>query len=913
MPIGPGARIGPYEVTALLGEGGMGQVWRAHHTALRRDDALKVLPDGLATDHDRLSRFQREAQVLASLNHPNIAHVYGLEHTGDAQALVMELVEGPTLADRIAEGPIPVDEALSIAKQVADALEAAHEHGVVHRDLKPANVKLRADGTVKVLDFGLAKVLEAVATTADVSQSPTITSPAVTRMGVILGTAAYLSPEQARGRQVDRRADIWAFGCVLFELLTGRRAFDAESIPDALVSILTAEPAWSALPPMTPSQIRTLLARCLQKETQKRLPHIGVAKLEIEDALAALHGRPSTSAIQPSGSGRLHRVALWAMGIVAVAATAALALVWTAPSRPAPAAPLQRLSIKLGTDASLATNDGPAVALSPDGRTLALVVAKSGVSQLYVRRLDQLEATPLAGTSGARAPFFSPDGRWIGFFASGTLKKIATSGGAAITLSPGMLGGAWGNDGIVFSPGISGPLARVSSDGGTPKPLTALSEGERTHRWPQLLPGERAVLYTVSNSAASTADGTLVVQTLPTGARTILQKGATYGRFLPSGHVVYVHDGTLFAFPFDPVRLEALGAAVPVLEGVTTINSGVTFAAGAAQFAVADTGTLIYLPGRSLDTNAAPLMWMDRSGKTTVLRAMPADWSNATFSPDGRRLAMDIIDNGNTDIWIYDVDRDQISRLTSDPGDDLSPTWTPDGRRVVFSSTRGSTVPNLYWQAADGSDEATRLTDAPFDQFATSWHPSGKFLAFRQVNPQSGSDVMILPLEGSESAGWKPGTPTTLLNSRFEERMPEFSPDGRWLAYVSNESGRYEVYVRPFPGPGSKWPVSVSGSTGIFGAVWSRVRNELLFETPDARIMAVSYASVKDSFRVDKPRLWSDTPHLLRPRWRSFDLHSDGQRVVTAPVPETPTTLQDTVVLVSNFFDEIRRLTVPSR
>ena len=605
---------------------------------------------------------------------------------------------------------------------------------------------------------------------------------------------------------------------------------------------------------------------------------------------------------------------MWAIGILAVVASAALFLVWAAPSRTAPVASLQRLRVELGTDASLVTNEGPAGALSPDGRTLAFVAAKTGgMSQLYVRRLDQLEATPLAGTSGARAPFFSPDGRWIGFFAGGSLKKIATSGGAAILLSPGAHSAAWGDKGsVVFSPEVVGPLARVPSDG-TPTPLTTLGEGERTHRWPQLLPGERAVLYTASRTAASTADSTLVVQALPTGPRTILQKNATYGRFLPSGHVVYVHDGTLFAMPFDPVRLEALGGAVPVLEGVTTINSGGNVAAGAAHLALSDTGTLIYLPGRSLDTNAAPLVWMDRSGQTSPLRATPADWSDITFSPDGRRLAMDLVDAGNPDIWIYDVARDQLSRLTTDPGDDLAPTWTPDGRRVVFSSTRGGTVPNLYWQAADGSDEATRLADAPFVQFATSWHPSGRFLAFRQVNPQTGSDLMILPFEGSEASGWKPGTPTTLLNSRFEERMPEFSPDGRWLAYVSNESGRFEVYVRPFPGPGSKWPVSVSGSSGIFGAAWSRVRNELLFETPDGQIMAVSYASANDSFRVERPKLWSEKAHLLRPRWGSFDIHTDGQRVVTGPVPEGPTTPQNSVVLVSNFFEEIRRLAVPSQ
>jgi serine/threonine-protein kinase len=501
-----------------------------------------------------------------------------------------------------------------------------------------------------------------------------------------------------------------------------------------------------------------------------------------------------------------------------------------------------------------------------------------GASQLYVRRLDQLRATPLAGTDGARAPFFSPDGRWIAFVADGVVKKIAATGGGAITLGRGGVGGAWGQNGIiVVSTGVAGPLVGMSSDGGTATTLTTLAEGEITHRWPQLLPEGNAVLYTASNSAGTVANANVVVQALPKGPRRILQKGATYGRFLPSGHIVY--------------------------------DSGDTnAAAGAAQFAVANTGTLVYLPGRQLDANAAPVVWMNRAGETMPLRAVSADWSNLTFSPDGRRVAMDILDRGTVEVWVYDWTRDQLSPLTSDPADDLAPTWTPDGRRIVFSSNRAGRVPNLYWQSADGSGDAQRLATSPFEQWATSWHPSGKFLAVREVRPETGSDVLILPMEGDETRGWRPGTPTVFVNTRFEERMPEFSPDGRWLAYTSNESGRYEVYVRPFPGPGSRWLVSVGGSSRTFAASWSRTRQELLYESPDGHVMVVPFTTENGAFRADRPRLWPGPPHLMRARWGSFELHPDGERVAMAPVPAPPASAQNKVVLVLNFFDELRRV-----
>lgn len=917
MALRPGAHVGAFEVISLLGQGGMGEVWRARDPKLNRDVALKVLPDHLANDPDRLARFKREAQVLAALNHPHVGGIYGFEETNRIRALVLELVEGPTLADRISRGPVSIGEALPIARQVAEALEAAHEQGIVHRDLKPSNIKVRPDGTVKVLDFGLAKGLETAPYAPSAPDSPTITSPVVTGTGVILGTAAYLSPEQARGKPPDRRADIWAFGCVVYELLTGRTAFDAgESVVDAMMSILTKEPDWSALPPATPPQVRRLLIRCLQKDPQKRLPHIGVARLEIDEALTAsnsdalLPGTPlAQEKVNASVRGARRGVWPWAAIGLAALAVAVFLLVWWPQRSLNEAVALQRLSVDLGADTPLSVTAGAALAVSPDGQTVAFVAGQGAESQLYIRRLDELEATPLPGTQYARGPFFSPDGRWVGFFSMARLRKISVAGGAPIELGNGALGGTWSDDGsIVFSPRITGPLARVSSEGGTPEPLTTVVEGELTHRWPHVLPGGKAVLYTASASAASTANGNLVLQALPNGARRVLQQGATYGRFVASGHVVFVRAGTLFAMPFDLDRLEPTGTAVPVLEGMTTINSGATTVAGGAHFAVADTGTLIYLPGRSLDLNADPIVWLNRGGQTSPLRSVPVDWSNPRFSPDGSLLAMDFIDRGNTDVWVYDWARDSLSPLTSPhPADDLAPVWTPDGRRLVFSSNRNG-GPNLYWQRADGEGEVQPLTESPEQQFATSWHPSGRYLAFRQINPQTGSDLMILPMEGDDVSGLRPGTPTVFLATPFEEVMPEFSPDGNWLAYGSNESGRYEVYVRPFPGPGSRWQASVDGSSGTFAANWSRTRPELLFETPDGQIMVTRYRIEGDAFRADRPSLWPGSAHLLRSRWGSFALHPDSERVALAPVGNRPALPGDRVVFLLNFFDELRRL-----
>ncbi len=911
-----GTKLGPYEIVAPLGAGGMGEVYRARDTKLNRDVAIKVLLPTVANDPDRLARFSREAQVLASLNHPNIAHIHGLEEADGVTALVLELVEGEDLAQRIARGSIPIDEALPIAKQIADALEAAHEQGIVHRDLKPANIKVRPDGTVKILDFGLAKAVDpAGASSANAMNSPTISMHA-TQAGIILGTAAYMSPEQARGKVVDKRTDIWAFGCVLIEMLTGTRAFAGDDVTDTIVSVVSKEPDWSALPPGLPVGIRRLLRRCLDKDPKRRLDSAAAVRIEIDEALIAPPTDDSTAAQAGTAlPSTWSRVLPWVL--VAAACAALIASLFTSsPWRATPARAVIRLEAGIGADGSLVTDQGPAAAISLDGALVAFVAQKgAGAPQLLVRRVDHLDAAALAGTDNARNPFFSPDGQSIGFFADGKLKKVSAAGGATVTLcdAPNGRGASWADDGtIVFQPSNIGAgtdlgavLLSVSSAGGQPHPLTIRQEGEANQRWPQVLPGGRAVLYTAPNAVGSFADSSISVQLLPSRARKILVHGGYSGRYLQSGHLVYLHDGTLFAVPFNLERLEVTGPAVPALEHVA-VNPTL----GAAQFSVSNNGTVVYLSGEDL-TATLPITWLNRDGTTSALRAMPSDWSNVAFSPDGRRLALDI-GGQRFDIWTYDWARDALQRLTVDAGSHQSPMWTPDGRRVAFS-TGGTTgaASNLFWIAADGAGSPERLTTSANSQWAGSWHPSGKYLAYTEANPHTSHDIMILPFDGDESSGWKPGKPSAFLNSPFAEFEPTFSPDGRWLAYSSAENGRNEVFVRPFPGPGGKWQISADG--GIH-PTWSRTRKELFYLSPDQHIVVVSYAVNGDSFGADRPRNWAEARLAVRPRGtaavngRSFDLSPDGERFAVALAPQIADTKRDKVVFVFNFFDELRRI-----
>ena len=929
-----GTHLGSYEILAAIGEGGMGEVYRARDKNLNRDVAIKVLRSAVVNDPDRLARFTREAQTLAALNHPNIAHIHGLEESGGVRALVMELVEGDDLSQRIerlrAKGSgLPIDEVLPIAKQIAEALEAAHEQGIIHRDLKPANIKVRPDGTVKVLDFGLAKAMDVGSGgSGGFENSPTLSLHA-TMAGVILGTAAYMSPEQARGKSVDKRADIWAFGVVLFEMLTGRRAFRGEDITDTIVSVVGKEPDWGALPASTPVALRRLIARCLKKDAKARMRDIGEARLQIEELIsgapddgAAGVANPQ-SAIRSPQSSTAGPVSAWRRALpwaVAAGALIAAGVALWSPWRSSPVPTPRKLLASIGADASLPTDRGASAILSPDGTLLAFVGQQAGQTRLFVRKLDQLQATALAGTEGAANPFFSPDGQWIAFFSDGKLKKISVTGGASIDLcdAPNNRGGTWADDdSIIFTP-VNGPnvtLVRVSAAGGTPAAFSTLSKGALTQRWPQALHGGKGVLFSEHSAVNGWDSANLVVVPLSGGAPKIVVRGGHYGRYVPShlglpkqaegGHLIYMKQDTLFAVRFDLDRLETVGQAVPAIEGVSA-NAAVS---GGAQLAVSSDGTLVYMPGAG-PTRANSTDWMTREGKTSVLRATKAAWSNPRFSPDGQKLALEISDGKQSDIWVYEWARDTLTQLTFDAGQDQFPTWTPDGRRIVFASDRAKTgISNLYWVNADGTGDVTRLTDSSDSHLFPAWHPDGKFLAFNAIRPGTGNDLMILPMERDGARGWTPGKPTAFLGTPASEAYPMFSPDGRWIAYQSNEaagSRNNDVYVRPFPGPGGKWRVSTEG--GLFPH-WSATAHELLFTTTQGNVMFAPYAVVGDSFRAEKPQVWSPTSILNRVTNSPYDLHPDGKRLATAAAQDQSSAVQDKVVFVFNFGEYLRQLT----
>jgi serine/threonine-protein kinase len=699
----PGTPIGVYEVVSLLGSGGMGEVYRARDERLKRDVALKILPESFAGDPERLARFQREAQVLAALNHPHVADIYGLEESNGYRALVLELVEGETLADRIARGAIPVDEALPLARQIVEALEYAHEHGVVHRDLKPSNIKITPDGTVKVLDFGLAKLADSsIVLQPDSSTSPTIA--AVSQVGVLLGTAAYMSPEQARLKAADKRGDVWAFGCVLYEMLTGRRAFEGDEVTDILANVLKASPDWTRLPANIPPSIRTLLRRCLEKDRAHRLPDIGSARLEIADAIA----RRDESAAPTTVRVRRAQWLPWTIAATAAIATVVAIALW-APWRSAPALATTRVNIDLGANVSLIPVGAPSAVISPDGNTLVFVgQPANGPRQLYVRRLNQLQATPLAGTAGAVGPFFSPDGKWIGFSANNRLRKIVVTGGAAVTLAEGAagIGATWTDrDTIIYVPQV-GELREVSSQGGTPSAVAVQVDGAAPliPLFPASLPGSNAILYTALAGAGQLAEASVVAQVLPGGEPQVLVRGATFGRYVESGHLLYLTQGTMFAAPFDVKTLKITGNAVPVIDEVQFDGAN-----GGAQFAVSRTGTLVFTPGGG-QTVERPMSWLDQRGRITPINTSALGrWGTPRFAPDGRRVAITrVSDRGDLDIWTYDLDRDSSTRITFEASVSAAPVWTADGRRIAYGSSgvTGAAPLNLYWKRADGTGEA---------------------------------------------------------------------------------------------------------------------------------------------------------------------------------------------------------------
>lgn len=887
MPLSSGTRLGHYEIIAPLGAGGMGEVYRAHDTRLNRDVALKVLPEALANDAERMARFEREAHVLASLNHPHIATVYGFE----SGAIGMELVEGPTLAERISHRAMPLEEALPIAMQIAEGLEYAHEKGVVHRDLKPANVKLTADGNVKILDFGLAKALETPVAQGNPSISPTLTLEG-TRAGVILGTAAYMAPEQARGAMVDKRADIWAFGVVLYEMLTGKQPFKGPTVSDTLAAVLKTEPDWDAVPPPA----RPLVRRCLVKDPKLRLRDIGDARI----ALAEI-GNAVEAPVQPAPKASLWKVAA---GILAVVAAVA---VWALLGSPHPTSqPLVRLAVDLPNFANPPGFVARSAILSPDGSRLVYTGRDAdGQAWLYTRLLDKDQPTPLPGTDDGYAPFFAPDGQSIGFFAKRKLKRTSVMGGGTIELSAvnNGRGGSWGEDGnIIFAADLGAALSRIPASGGMVQQVTEVEKG-RSHRWPQVLTEAQAVLFTHTTvSADTTTNATIEVQSLRTGERKILVRDGYFGRYLKSGHLVYMKQGTLYAAPMDIRRLVLTGPALPVVEGVA---SSQTTAFG--QVEVSFSGVLLYAKGKTEGGGAPPqtLVWLDGAGQTRPLRQIPQQHNGLfSLSPEGHRLAMGLFDGIYSNVWVYDWKRDTTTRLTFERSD-FGPVWTPDGKHIVFSSDKHGGAPNLYWMRADGASQAARLTESANQQVASSFSPDGKQLAFfeNETHTQIKRHLWTLPLDDIANDHPKAGKPAPFLQTAFDEFVPVISPDGRWLAYTSDESGSFAIYVRSFPGPGGKWQVS-SGSSQTQQPVWSKKAPELFYSTSEG-IMVVTYHAKGDAFEFGKSRLWAAKKGLI---W--YDLAPDGKRFAIAEPVVVPDGKSDThVTFLLNFFDELRRRT----
>ena len=926
MGLSPGTRLGPYEVTAQIGVGGMGEVYRATDTNLKRAVAIKVLPASVAADRDRLARFQREAEVLASLNHPHIAAIYGLERAEGVTALVMELIDGPTLADRIAQGPIAIDEALPIAKQIAEALEAAHEQGVIHRDLKPANIKLRPDGVVKVLDFGLAKLTGPAEAGHDVAgldatASPTITSPAMmTGVGMLLGTAAYMSPEQARGKPVDKRADIWAFGCVLYEMLTGRRAFHGEDVTDTLAAVVRSEPSWDALPDAVSPTVRAFLRRCLHKDPKQRIG-------DIRDVRLALEGVFETAATVSTSVPKIHfwhHPAAAAIVVVGLMASTGLAVWSLTRARPTPPLPV-RLTVALPAGETMRRGGDPDIAISPNGRQIVFV-ANGNRPQMYARAVDQLDSRRLTGPEVPRQPFMSPDGNWIGFFDTpAVLKKVSVNGGPAVTLctligDPGATGGgprggSWTADNrIVFATNdVTTGLLRVSAGGGEPEVLTKPNReaGEADHFWPEVLPGGEAILFTIVmaggsplNTARSLDNAQIAVLDLRTGEHKVLITGGSYPRYVSTGHILYGVGSTLRAVAFDLAALQVRGDPMPVLENVDMT------ATGGASFAVAQNGSLVYLQGGAEASTEfeRTLVWVNRDGREESIAAPPRAYMYPRISPDGTRVALDVRDQDN-DIWVWDFARTMLTRLTFSPEIDVFPAWTPDSKRIAFSADQaGGGV--LSWQAADGTGQIESLTQPTTDRGQTpgSFSPDGTSLVFREIVPKTGYDISVLALATPRRA-------TPLLQTPFTEYNPEVSPDGRWLAYESNESGQFEVYVRTFPDVAAgRWQVSTGGGKQ---PVWARNGRELFYLRLGAagRIMAVpiqpgaTFSFGNPQMVVDKPFGGDPGSTAVTLSGRTYDVSPDGRRflLIKSPVPNDAAATGQ-IVVVQHWDEELKRL-----
>jgi Tol biopolymer transport system component/predicted Ser/Thr protein kinase len=896
MTLASGTRVGLYEIVELLGSGGMGEVYRAKDMTLGREVALKTLSAALSNDGEYMARFQREATVLASLNHPNIAAIYGLEQN----FIVMELVEGLTLDDRAASGRMPLEDVIAIARQIADALEYAHEKGVIHRDLKPANVKITPDGTAKILDFGLAKLSEAaVAMKPAPNASTVIARQSPTMAGVIMGTASYMAPEQAAGKPVDRRADIWSFGVVLWEMLTGQRLFDGETVSHTLADVLRAEIDLKALPSTTPVAVRQLVARCLDRDVKNRLRDIGEARYQLQRPLAA---DEMPSAKIAAGT-PWHP---WAVaGVLIVALALASVMLWREMSREP--APLVRLDLDLKDLGSKDTRQ-TLMALSADGRRLAYMVKDAkGATMIAVRSLEMAEASVLAGTEEGASPFFSPDGEWIGFFAGDKLKKISRHGGTPIVLAEPALdsqGGSWSDDGtIVYCPGPRSGIWQVNAGGGQPKALTVLSKEEKeiTHRYPHMFPGGRSMLYVAGTLGGRYDQAHIVEQNIKTGQRKVVYRGGFFPRYLPTskgeGYLIFIRGGALVAIGWDPAKMETRGQPAVILEDVTSTTTN-----GSAQFTFSRNGTVLFQPGNSGDLRI--VQWLERSGKMTPLLEKAAAYTRISLSPDGKRLAAFGIEGQGVPLWIYEWERGALSKLLIGSSFPLM-AWSPDSRHILFSP--GGDAPSLDWASADGGTRTPILRAGFLNVLrGVAMSPDGKFLVVAGGTWSEPGDIRIYPVEGAGTDQLKTGNAAPFVRTAGFKMDPVFSPDGHWLAYTSTESDQAEVYVKAFPGPGGRWQISKTGGSH---AVWSKKKNELYYLAPDQRIMVVSFTVKGNELMPGQAQRWSDVqiPRTMSNN-RMFDLAPDGERFAVLMPPDAA--IGDhriKVTMVQNFFDEVRR------
>jgi eukaryotic-like serine/threonine-protein kinase len=892
-----GQKLGAYEVLDKLGEGGMGEVYRARDTKLHRDVAVKVLPPLFASDPARLIRFEREAQTLAALNHPHVAQIYGVvEHPA---ALVMEFVDGETLAQRIARGPLPVDEALPLARQIAAALETAHQRGIVHRDLKPANIMLTREGAVKVLDFGLAKALDpvsdATATPPAMANSPTFTSP-LTQIGVVLGTAAYMAPEQAKGKPVDRRVDVWAFGCVFYEMLTGSRPFAGEEVTDVIAAIMRDEPDWSRLPrgreALSPVAER-YLQRCLHKNPVERVQDMGDVRLALNGAFDAAATTSAAAASVRAWNARGLAAAI--VLAIAAGATAAWAL---KPLPPQPPALLQRLTITPSPSIAIA-NTNRDLAITPDGGTIVYFAIQGATRELFARPMDALVPTALSDAPLCFEPTVSPDSQWVAFSDEQdfTLRKVSLSGGSATTIASighEMRGASWGDDDAIVYATTEG-LWRVPASGGTPVSIARPdpSRGEAEYSWPDLLPGSGAVLFTITSEGVA-RDRAVAVRDMKSGATKVLIHGATNPHYSRTGHLIYEWEGTLRAVRFDTGTLEIGGTPVTVAEDVPAK------AAGAADAVMSGDGTLAYIAGVS--SAQRQLVWIDRDGARTVLPAPPRSYAVPRISPDGTRIALDVREQ-LVSIWIWEIARQALTRLTDTPLFDGVPLWSHDGRRIIFASGRNGPQ-RIFTEAADGSAPAQELFPATTPANPSSITPDGHLLYVNRndARGQPNADIMMVPLQGTIA-------PSPVLATKAYETNGEVSPDGHFLAYQSNESGTDEVWVRPFPDVQSgRWQVSVRGGTK---PAWANGGRELYYVSADDHLFRVD-VTLQPVFRAGAPKAAIETPIFARVAPRTYDVSPDGRLLVIEALGNAQSQLT-TITVVFGQGDELKRLLPPSR